>query len=47
MTQAMIETKQLTKCYHAKPVVDHLDLNVPEGAIYGFLALTEPEKAQP
>ena len=37
MTQAMIETKQLTKCYHAKPVVDHLDLNVPEGAIYGFL----------
>ena len=37
MTQAMIETKQLTKCYHAKPVVDHLDLSVPEGAIYGFL----------
>ena len=37
MTQAMIETKQLTKCYHAKPVVDHLDISVPEGAIYGFL----------
>ena len=37
MTQAMIETKQLTKCYHAKPVVDHLDISVPEGAIYVFL----------
>lgn len=37
MTQAMIETKQLTKCYHSKPVVDHLDLSIPEGAIYGFL----------
>jgi ABC-type multidrug transport system ATPase subunit len=42
MTQAMIETKQLTKCYHAKPVVDHLDLSVPEGAIYGFLGPNVP-----
>lgn len=37
MTQAIIETKQLTKCYHTKPVVDHLDIRIPEGAIYGFL----------
>lgn len=37
MTQAIIETKQLTKKYHDKPVVDHLDLRIPEGSIYGFL----------
>lgn len=37
MAQTMIETHQLTKTYHGKPAVDHLDLRVPEGSIYGFL----------
>lgn len=37
MAQSIIETNQLTKRYHEKPVVDHLDLSVPEGSIYGFL----------
>ena len=37
MAQSIIETVQLTKSYHGKPVVDHLDLQVPEGSIYGFL----------
>lgn len=37
MSQYIIETSQLTKSYHGKPAVDHLDLHVPEGSIYGFL----------
>lgn len=37
MGGCIIETSQLTKSYHGKPAVDHLDLHVPEGAIYGFL----------
>lgn len=37
MEQSYIETTQLTKTYHGKTVVDHLELRVPEHAIYGFL----------
>ncbi len=37
MAQTIIETHQLTKNYHGKPAVDHLDLHIPEGSIYGFL----------
>lgn len=37
MDQYIIETSQLTKLYHGKPAVDHLDLQIPEGSIYGFL----------
>lgn len=37
MTQCIIKTTQLTKSYHGKPAVDHLDLHIPEGSIYGFL----------
>lgn len=37
MTQSIIKTSQLTKSYHGKPAVDHLDLQIPEGSIYGFL----------
>lgn len=37
MSQYMIETSQLTKTYHGKPAVDHLDLQIPDGSIYGFL----------
>lgn len=37
MAQYMIETKQLTKVYHGRPAVDRLDLQIPEGSIYGFL----------
>lgn len=37
MEQYTIETKQLTKSYHGKLAVDHLDLRIPGGSIYGFL----------
>ena len=37
MSQYMIETSQLTKSYHGKPAVNHLNLHVPEGSIFGFL----------
>lgn len=37
MTKCIIETKQLTKIYHGKSAVDHLDLCIAEGSIYGFL----------
>ena len=33
----MIETKDLTKRYNKKTVVDGLDMKVPAGSIYGFL----------
>lgn len=33
----IITTKALTKKYTEKIVVDHLDLKIPEGSIYGFL----------
>ena len=33
----VIETHALCKCYHGRPVVDHLNLTVPEGCVYGFL----------
>lgn len=33
----IITTKALTKKYSDKTVVDHLDLKVPKGSIYGFL----------
>ena len=33
----IIETKGLTKTYHAKPAVDHIDLCIQENSIYGFL----------
>jgi len=34
---AVIDVKGLTKRFGTKTVVDHVDLNVPRGAIYGFL----------
>lgn len=37
MAQSIIETNQLTKYYHEKPVADHLDLSIRKGSIYGFL----------
>lgn len=33
----VIETHALCKSYHGRFVVDHLDLCVPEGCVYGFL----------
>lgn len=33
----VIETRQLTKYYGSKCVVDSLDLRVPKGSVYGFL----------
>ena len=32
----VIETHALCKNYHGRPVVDHLNLTVPEGCVYGF-----------
>ena len=33
----VIETHALCKSYHGRLVVDHLNLTVPEGCVYGFL----------
>ena len=33
----VIETYDLCKCYSGRLVVDHLNLTVPEGCVYGFL----------
>lgn len=33
----VIETHALCKSYHGRPVVDHLNLTVPEDCVYGFL----------
>ena len=35
--KSVIITKELTKQYKKKTVVQDLDLRVPEGSIYGFL----------
>lgn len=37
MSKYVIETGQLTKRYHGKAAVDGLNLQIPEGSIYGFL----------
>lgn len=34
--KSVIETHDLCKSYHGHPVVDHLNLTVPEGCVYGF-----------
>ena len=31
----VIETHSLCKSYHGRPVVDHLNLTVPQGCVYG------------
>lgn len=36
-TQVMIKTKQLAKSFGGKSAVDRLNLEIPEGSIYGFL----------
>ena len=35
--QTVIETKGLCKVYGRQFAVDHLDLTVPEGSVYGFI----------
>ena len=35
--KSVIETHDLCKSYHGHSVVDHLNLIVPEGCVYGFL----------
>ena len=35
--KSVIETHDLCKSYHGHPVVDHLNLIVPQGCVYGFL----------
>lgn len=36
-TQAMIKTQQLTKTFHGNAAVNQINLEIPEGSIYGFL----------
>lgn len=36
-TKIMIRTKKLTKSFGGKPAVNQLNLEIPEGSIYGFL----------
>ena len=33
----VIRTASLCKCYGRLPAVDHLEMHVPKGAIYGFI----------
>lgn len=35
--KSVIETQELCKSYHGRIVVDHLNLTVPQGCVYGFL----------
>lgn len=35
--KSVIETHDLCKSYNGHPVVDHLNLTVPQGCVYGFL----------
>ena len=37
MTDLIIETNQLTRSFHGRPVLRGLDLRVPKGSIFGFL----------
>lgn len=37
MSEAVIKSSGLTKYYGTQPVVDHLDIEIPEGCICGFL----------
>jgi len=37
MAEAVIDVKGLTKRFGTRTVVDHFDITVPKGAIYGFL----------
>ena len=34
---SVIETHDLCKSYNGRIVVDHLNLSVPQGSVYGFL----------
>ena len=40
-----VQTQNLTKEYNKTLCVDHIDLRIPEGSIYGFLGPTAREKA--
>ena len=35
--QWAVRTRDLCKAYHGRSVVDHLNLHVPHGCVYGFL----------
>ena len=41
----VIETHNLCKSYHGRMVVDHLNLNVPQGSVYGFIGPTGAGKS--
>ena len=35
--QWAVRTRDLCKAYHGRSIVDHLNLHVPHGCVYGFL----------
>ena len=35
--QTVIETKALCKQYGSRMAVDHVELHVPQGCVYGFI----------
>ena len=37
MANYAINTTELTKCYSGRNAVDHVNLHVPEGSVYGFV----------
>lgn len=43
---SVIETHDLCKSYNGRIVVEHLNLSVPQGCVYGFLIRTVPENQQ-
>ena len=47
MTTNIIETHSLTKGTGSQMRVNHLDLRVPEGCVYGFLGRTAPARPPP
>lgn len=40
----ILQTKNLTKKYGNKIVVDHVSMTICKGDIYGFIGKTEPER---
>lgn len=44
--QPVVQLSQLTKKYGEATAVDHLDLSISRGEIFGLLARTAPAKRQ-
>ncbi len=40
MTAAIIEARDLVKCFNGVTAIDHISFAVPEGVVFGFLVPT-------